>query len=292
MIKSMTGFGKAVRSTDELNVTVEVKSLNSKFFDSSIKIGNIFFDKDIELKNLMGKRLERGKISLSVNYTTKRADLNKVSVNRPLFNAFYTELQSAAESVGADGKDIFRMAMSMPDVYLKENDEDTKKEDWKVVLETIHEAIDKCDEFRMAEGNALERKLVSYIDSIEELLVKVDGRDPERIAKVRERLMKQVEEWLSNENFDKNRFEQELMYYIEKLDINEEKVRLKNHLSYFKETLKAKTSLGKKLNFISQEIGREINTIGSKANDAEIQKLVINMKEELEKIKEQVLNVL
>jgi len=291
MIRSMTGFGKTVLDTPEASVTVEIKTLNSKYFDTYIKIGNVFFDKEIELKNILSERLERGKVNMMVNYSPKRAEANKVTVNYPLVKSYFEELSKTADSLQAPKQDIFRMTMLMPDTYLKEFDEETQKEDWKLVLQAVDQAITKCEEFRLSEGKSLQSKLQSYVESIQSMLEKVNQRDPERVAMIRERLQKQVSDFVNSENFDPNRFEQELIYYIEKLDISEEKVRLKKHLEYFHETLKGQKSSGKKLGFIAQEIGREINTIGAKANDASIQRLVVNMKEELEKIKEQVLNV-
>ncbi|MBT32361.1 MAG: YicC family protein [Thalassobius sp.] len=292
MIKSMTGFGRAVLDNDELNVQVEVKTLNSKFLDTSIKLSSLYFDKEIEVKKLIGDKLERGKMSVSINYTTKKADNNQVTVNMPLVSSYFKELKKAAQTLETGEQDIFRMVMMLPDAYLKQTDEDTKEKDWEVIKKVIIEAIDRCDQYRIDEGAVLREKLIDYVDNIVTLLAKVEERDPERLVKIRERLNKQVSDFVNNENFDPNRFEQELIYYIEKLDISEEKVRLTNHLNLFKTTLESDASRGKKLTFISQEIGREINTIGAKANDADIQKLVVNMKDYLEKIKEQLFNII
>lgn len=288
----MTGFGRAVLDNDELNVQVEVKTLNSKFLDTSIKLSSLYFDKEIEVKKLIGDKLERGKMSVSINYTTKKADNNQVTVNMPLVSSYFKELKKAAQTLETGEQDIFRMVMMLPDAYLKQTDEDTKEKDWEVIKKVIIEAIDRCDQYRIDEGAVLREKLIDYVDNIVTLLAKVEERDPERLVKIRERLNKQVSDFVNNENFDPNRFEQELIYYIEKLDISEEKVRLTNHLNLFKTTLESDASRGKKLTFISQEIGREINTIGAKANDADIQKLVVNMKDYLEKIKEQLFNII
>ena len=288
----MTGFGRSVLDNEELSVQVEIKTLNSKFSDTSIKISSLYFDKEIEVKKLVGDKLERGKMSVSINYTSKSADSNQVTVNMPLVTSYFNELKKAAETLNTGEQDIFRMVMMLPDAYLKGADEDTKEKDWKIIKSVLLDAIERCDQYRIDEGSVLNEKLVDYINNIELLLEKVEERDPERIIKIRERLNKQVSDFVNNENFDPNRFEQELIYYIEKLDISEEKVRLVNHLELFKKTLASDVSRGKKLTFISQEIGREINTIGAKANDADIQKLVVNMKDFLEKIKEQLFNII
>ncbi|WP_020529598.1 YicC/YloC family endoribonuclease [Flexithrix dorotheae] len=291
MVKSMTGFGRVVLETDELSVQIELKTLNSKFLDSNIKMSYLFFDKEIEIKNLLNKKLERGKVSLNINYVSKKPETNKIQVNFPLVSNYYKELKKSADDLGTNDSDIFRMIMQMPDAYIKEQDQDAIEKDWKVVAEALNQAIEKCTQFRIHEGEILKSELNGYIDNIRNLLKNIEELDPERIKHIRERLQKQVNDLVSNENFDPNRFEQELIYYIEKLDISEEKVRLNKHLDLFQETLKAKISSGKKLTFISQEIGREINTIGAKANFAELQKFVVDMKDNLEKIKEQLFNI-
>ena len=288
----MTGFGRAVLDNEELNVQVEIKTLNSKFLDTNIKISSLYYDKEIEVKNLVGDKLERGKVGVAINYTPKSVESNKVKVNMPLVTSYFNELKLAAKELQTNQDDIFRMVMMLPDAYLKETDEDSKEKHWKLIRKVLEEAIQNCDQFRIEEGEVLKHKLTDYLEQISDLLKKVNKRDPERLIKIRERLNKQVSDFVSNENFDPNRFEQELIYYIEKLDISEEKVRLSNHLKLFAENLDAAVSRGKKLTFISQEIGREINTIGAKANDAEIQKLVVNMKDNLEKIKEQLFNII
>jgi uncharacterized protein (TIGR00255 family) len=292
MIKSMTGFGRAAIENENLSVRVEVKSLNSKFFDQYIKLGNTFADKEIDVKNLLTQQLERGKISLTINYQSRRAEAIKFQVNKDLVSVYYQELSLLADSLGADKSDIFRFVLQMPDATAREENEETRQEDWKIILQAIEQAVKACDQFRIEEGRVLARQLKEGIEKIQELLVMVQGRDPERMVKIREKLQKQVADLVSDEHFDPNRFEQELIYYIEKLDITEEKIRLGQHLSLFMENLQSPQSNGRKLNFISQEIGREINTIGAKANDYQIQKMVIDMKDELEKIKEQLNNIL
>ncbi|MBX2842799.1 MAG: YicC family protein [Flammeovirgaceae bacterium] len=291
MVKSMTGFGRVVLETEELSVQIELKTLNSKFLDSNIKMSYLFFDKEIEIKNLLNKKLERGKVNLNINYVSKKPDTNKMQVNFPLVSNYFKELKKSADELGTNDSDIFRMIMQMPDAYIKEQDQDAIEKDWKVVADALNQVIEKCTQFRMHEGEILKNELSGYIDSIRTLLKKIEELDPDRIKHVRERLQRQVNDLVSNENFDQNRFEQELIYYIEKLDISEEKVRLNKHLDLFQTTLESKTSSGKKLTFISQEIGREINTIGAKANFAELQKYVVDMKDFLEKIKEQLFNI-
>lgn len=288
----MTGFGQAVTENDQLNVTVEIKTLNSKFADISLKLSQAFAHREIEVKNMVSQFLERGKVNMLVSYTPRNAEANRLQLNMPLIKSYYQTLEHAAMQVGAGTGDVFRMVMQMPDVYVKEVDEEALEADWNVVVETIRAALKNCDQFRMQEGKSLELFFRECLASIRKGLAEVEALDPMRMQKVRERLRAQVAEWSSQESFDANRFEQELIYYIEKLDINEEKSRLRQHLDFFEATLAEPQSNGKRLNFISQELGREINTIGSKANDAAIQQVVVKMKEELEKIKEQILNVL
>ncbi|MEM1138023.1 MAG: DUF1732 domain-containing protein, partial [Bacteroidota bacterium] len=250
MIKSMTGFGRAVLENDDLSVQIEIKTLNSKFLDTNIKISSLYFNKEIEVKNLISDKLVRGKISVSINYTPKTTESNKVKVNMPLISSYFNELRKTAKQLDTGEQDIFRMVMMLPDAYLKEADEDSKEKDWKIIKQTLFEAIEKCDKYRIEEGNVLKEKLLDYIMQIESLLERVTARDPERLNKIRERLQKQVSDFVNNENFDPNRFEQELIYYIEKLDISEEKVRLANHLKLFRETINSDISRGKKLTFI------------------------------------------
>lgn len=295
MLQSMTGFGRAQASSEKADVQVEIKTLNSKQTDTYLKIPSSFYEKEIELKKLLTNALQRGKITLVIDYNNKNTEENAVQINQELVTAYYQQLQSIATTVADKGNsDLLRIAMSLPDVLSKKDSHETIEERYSILLPVIKEALNACKTFRLQEGEALKKDLVTRLKNIEDCLTQVESHDPERVKKMEEKLKSQITEWKNNEAFDQNRFEQELIYYIEKLDITEEKVRLKNHLHYFTETLNKESSeqIGKKLGFISQEIGREINTIGSKANDAQIQRLVVNMKEELEKIKEQVLNVL
>ena len=292
MVKSMTGFGQSKLDNNEVSLNVEVKTLNSKFLDTMIKLPREFSDRELEVKHIITERLIRGKANVSIVFQRKDALTVKMAINRGLFAEYYESLQAVAREANAPEQDIFKLAIQMPEVVLQqESDEDLTRE-WELVAEHVHKAIDKCDDFRIKEGAGLQQKLQSYIGQIHVLLEKIDEQDPQRIQLVRERLKQKIDELRHAEKIDENRFEQELIYYIEKLDINEEKVRLKSHLDYFLEVLNNPDSQGKKLGFISQEIGREINTIGSKANNATIQRFVVGMKEELEKIKEQLLNIL
>ena len=296
MLTSMTGFGTATVEANGLSATAEVKTLNSKFLDIFCRLPRGFSDREIEVRNLLTQRLERGKVEFNLS-VTRTADVRPaVTVNRPLIQAYINDLTQSARELRREVSDetIFKMALTMPNAYLSESSSqtDTAQEDWATVQEAIHQAIAGCQEFRRQEGASLESKLTEYIQNIAARLVDVEAQDAERIPAVRERMRAGVTELLGNEDFDRNRFEQELVYYVEKLDISEEKVRLKNHLSYFTEVLESAEANGKKLNFIAQEIGREINTIGSKANDATVQRFVVQMKDELEKIKEQTLNVI
>lgn len=293
MAISMTGFGAATLETEQLSITVEIRSLNSKFLDISYRLPKQFADKEIEIKNLFTDRFERGKVSFMLSFQQVDGDQPKVRYNEVLFQRYYEELEKLANAVGAEKKDLYRLAVQSPDVITNVEADEASEEHWAKIKGVVLEAIDHCVDFRQQEGDALTAKLISYIEAIGDGLEQVKALEPQRAERVRERLQGHMGEIAKSEQFDKNRFEQEIIYYIEKLDINEEIVRLGNHLSYFTETINSdKSSVGKKLGFISQEIGREINTIGSKANDAQIQRIVVGMKEELEKIKEQTLNIL
>jgi uncharacterized protein (TIGR00255 family) len=293
MIQSMTGFGSAFLETNSLSIAVEVKSLNSKFSDIYCRIPKTYSSREIEVRNLIQKELERGKVEFTLNVVPKDEAHAGTSLNRPLVKAYFKDLAQTAAQLGFDpGKtELLRIATLMPNAFQTSllNTEEVEEE-WKMIMHVVGEAIVKCQEFRKQEGKNTSDKFEEYIQTIDRLLSEVLEADKSRIPAVRDRLEKALGEITNSENFDKNRFEQELIYYIEKFDISEEKVRLKNHLEFFVAELQKATN-GKKLNFVAQEIGREINTIGSKANDSEIQKLVVQMKDELEKIKEQTLNI-
>jgi uncharacterized protein (TIGR00255 family) len=292
MIKSMTGFGQAVVNSESMTVAVEVKSLNSKFLDLSLRLPRKFSEKELEVRSWVADRLERGKISLNVDYQPTAKQEAAQRYNEELFTNYYYELKKLANKVGANHDVLFQLALTSPDVVISNSKEELDPAEWEKVKQLIEEAINKFEQFRLAEGKALEVKLTEYIEMIRKELIEVELLDPKRIEKIRSKIKGSVTDFFGSEGFDTNRLEQEIIFYIEKLDIHEERVRLKTHLDYFLKVLHDKQSNGKKLGFISQEIGREINTIGSKANDAEMQKHVVMMKEELEKIKEQLNNIL
>lgn len=293
MLQSMTGFGSATVENHKIAVTVEIKSLNSKFFDIYCRIPRTYSEREIEIRNILTQELERGKVEFTMNVTPKDESGAATVVNRPLIKAYFKDLKATANELGFEPSptELLRMASMMPNAYNTDaTSEVDAKAEWDLMKSAVNQAITKCKEFRTQEGRNTALKFEEYIASIDSLLSQVVEQDPKRIPVVRERIEKAVAEWSSSETFDKNRFEQELIYYVEKFDISEEKVRLKNHLEYFIQELRI-ASNGKKLNFIAQEIGREVNTIGSKANDSLIQKLVVQMKDELEKIKEQTMNI-
>jgi uncharacterized protein (TIGR00255 family) len=293
MIKSMTGFGLATITDDQSTVTVEIKSLNSKFQDFSVRVPKALSDFELEWRNLLNEKLERGKVSLSVEYTKSGKPEIKQSYNQELFRAYYQELKKLADSVSAPSHDqLFQMALASPDVVQNNGREEMQTGEKEKIRNSVLKAIDQCNQFRLEEGKVLGEKIKSNVQTIRTGLLEVGKLDPARVERIRLKMKNGIAEFIAQDKIDQNRLEQEIIFYIEKLDINEEKVRLKTHLDYFLQVMDSKESNGKKLGFIAQEIGREINTIGSKANDAEIQKQVVMMKEELEKIKEQLNNVL
>lgn len=288
----MTGYGRTKGKINGFQADVEIRTLNSKFLDLQLKVPRTFQGKELEIRSLISDSLKRGKVSLNVELT-QDADVESEQVNHELFRRYYKEYNKLAQEVGASTNDIFRLALHSPDVMSSSNiDEKVLEEQWTQLMPLLKQAIAHCDDFRIQEGANLEKELVSYIDGIAGQLEEIISHDPDRVEVIKERIKKHQQEIEGSDEFDKNRFEQEMIYYIEKLDISEEIVRLKNHLSYFREVMAEDDSQGKKLGFISQEIGREINTIGSKANYAPVQKLVVGMKDELEKIKEQLLNII
>tara|TARA_B100001059_G_C17746085_1_gene534392 strand:+ start:205 stop:1050 length:846 start_codon:yes stop_codon:yes gene_type:complete len=281
----MTGYGKVVLELSTKTVRVEIRSLNSKSLDLNMRMPNEYRSKELELRKIIGSRLNRGKIDVSLYIETDKGE-NSTKVNTQVVKDYMGQLKKIS-----DGReiDLLKMAIKMPDsISIKK--EEVNESEWSLILNAIEDALSRIENYRKDEGKALFNDFSNHINNINSLLQQVIETAPERVKKVREKLSKSVLDL--KENIDQNRFEQELIYYIEKLDINEEKIRLKNHLDYFLQTLNQNQSSGKKLGFISQEIGREINTIGSKANYAPMQKIVVQMKDELEKIKEQLLNVL
>lgn len=288
----MTGFGQAQHDDGTLRIGVEVKSLNSKYLDLGLKFPKQFSGKELDLRNLINDKLERGKISIAIEWQRYGIQEVKQTYNAKLFLAYLENLKQLESASKTLAQNIFELALNSPDVIQNKLEDDTVEADWAKIADVLNAALTQCDEFRKKEGKALAFKLKEYCTTIYSALSTVEELDPKRVARIRERIKGNISSFLGDEGYDKNRLEQEIIFYIEKLDIHEERVRLRTHLDYFVQILEEKQSNGKKLGFLSQEIGREINTIGSKANDAEIQKHVVAMKEELEKIKEQLNNVL
>ncbi len=287
----MTGYGKAQRDSDRYEASAEIKTLNSKFLDVSLRLPRAFLHKEIEVRNLLTEKLQRGKVSLNVEFSGSPELQTRPAINKAAFKAYYQAYQELKTELNDPTEDIFRLAALSPDVVQPNQAEALDETLWQEIRPMIVQALDRCNDFRLQEGAALQKDMEESVADIRQWLEKVKEQLPERDAHMRQRLQSQLAEWEA-EAIDRNRFEQELIYYIEKLDVNEELVRLGNHLDYYAEVLVEAESNGKKLNFIAQEIGREINTIGSKANHALIQRYVVGMKEALEKIKEQTMNVL
>ncbi len=285
MIQSMTGFGKHVVQLPTKKITVELKSLNSKSLDLNARMPPAYREKELELRKIIASALLRGKIDFGL-YLEITGDETSSEVNQKVVKQYIKQLKAIADG---DDLRLMEMALRLPDT-LKTDRDDIDKEEYKGILEALNEALKEIQNFRSEEGRILEKDFTARLNTLKSLLQEVMAMDPQRLGAIRERLDKAVSDL--KVDVDANRFEQELMYYLEKYDITEEKVRLENHLNYFRETMSSADSNGKKLAFISQEIGREINTIGSKANFAPMQQLVVQMKDELEKIKEQMLNVL
>ena len=285
MIHSMTGYGKSVLQLPNKTISIEIKSLNSKSLDLNMRMPSMYRSIELDLRKLIASKLNRGKVDFSLFFESTGEE-TPANVNPTVVNKYIEQLEGL---VTGNKMDLLQMAIKMPDAISTER-EDIDESEWADIQNGVLNALENLRAYRMEEGNVLELDFTKRISHISNLLEQVLEIDPERITNVRERLHKGVSEL--KEKYDENRFEQELVYYIEKFDITEEKVRLQNHLEYFTKTLNSDNSNGKKLGFISQEIGREINTIGSKANFAPMQKLVVQMKDELEKIKEQLLNVL
>lgn len=284
----MTGFGRASGSFQSKKVTVEIRSLNSKSMDLNTRIPSQYKELDGTLRKQIGQKLGRGKVDVSITIDEMGTE-NAVSINRSLAKTYYNELKSLNDELGEPSPDYLSLILRMPDVYSNTRDEITSEEqNWLINL--VGQAVENLDQFRIKEGEELVKEFVARIEGIRSYLNEVPRYEQERIEVIRERMMKALEE-LKGESYDDNRFEQEMIFYIEKLDVSEEKMRLSNHLDYFLETMNQEQA-GKKLGFISQEIGREINTLGSKSNHAEMQRLVIDMKDNLEQIKEQILNTL
>lgn len=286
MIQSMTGFGKAFMQLSNKKITVEIKSLNSKGLDLNVRTPSVYREMELQIRNSIAQRLERGKIDFSL-YIEVTGEETSAKINVPIVRGYINQMKEVIAN--ADETELMKMAVRMPDA-LKTEREELDKNEWLQIEKVINEALDNISTFRSDEGNSLEKEFELRISNIEKLMNEAVSFDSERVETVKTRLRTALEELKAT--VDENRFEQELIFYLEKYDITEERVRLGNHLNYFLETMKNEEALGRKLGFITQEIGREINTMGSKSNHTEMQKLVVQMKDELEKIKEQVLNVL
>lgn len=284
MIQSMTGFGKSVLSLADKHISIEIKSLNSKSIDINTRIPQVYREKELDFRKLIAEQLQRGKVDFSI-FVENTGTQTPSKINPNIVKSYIEQMRAI---VDGDLTELLKMAVRMPDA-LQTTSESISEEELSVIFQHINLAITDLQNFRTQEGKVLEKDFVLRINNINRLLQEVQGLDEERLALIRERLEKAVADI---QNVDANRFEQELIFYLEKLDITEEKIRLKKHLDYFLETLHSEESNGRKLSFIAQEIGREVNTLGSKANFAPMQQLVVQMKDELEKIKEQVLNVL
>lgn len=291
MIKSMTGFGKATGEINNKKITVEIKSLNSKQADISVRMPSFYKEKELPLRSLINKKLQRGKIEFNL-YAELLDGNSNFSLNTELFKKYYAEVSAAAGEVDPNhNSDLISIISKMPDLLKAERSELDETE-WKGVAGIIETALNEIDDFRTTEGNSLAKELDLRVTNISDLLKSVEQYEDERIETVKSKILGNLKEIVDEKTIDKDRFEQELIYYLEKYDVTEEKTRLSQHCIYFKETMNSSISEGKKLGFISQEMGREINTLGSKANHSELQKIVVQMKDELEKIKEQILNIL
>lgn len=291
MIQSMTGYGKSVVTFNEKKIHVEIKSLNSKALDLSTRIAPLYREKEMEIRQVVSKTLLRGKVDISI-WIEKDESADAAPINKALVDNYYKQIKDIAAKTGIpEPQDWFAILLRMPDVLMKTEVEELSDEEWEAVREGLDKAIDALVSFRKQEGEALFNKFTEKVDNIATLLASIEVYEKSRVEKIRQRIIDGLKN-IPEIEYDKNRLEQELIYYIEKLDISEEKQRLANHLKYFRETMADGIGQGKKLGFIAQEMGREINTTGSKSNNAEMQNIVVKMKDELEQIKEQVLNVL
>ena len=297
----MTGYGKSELNLTNANFTIEVRSLNSKQIDANVKMSSVYRDKEIGLRKLLSEKLQRGKIELSI-WREKSESSSNYKINTEAVKRYHDQILQMKKDLGlkwnmwsftpfkAKSTDIIPALLKMPEVMIK-GEEQSNDNEWNKIQKGIEKAIDNLLQFRLDEGSKLEEDITSRINQLSSLLKDIAPFAKDRIGKIKESLSEKLSE-IDNKNIDENRFEQELIYYLEKQDITEEQVRLSTHLNYFLETMKTNSPNGKKLGFISQEIGREVNTIGSKSSDAEMQKIVVQMKDELEKIKEQLLNIL
>ena len=292
MIQSMTGFGKATVAYKEKKINVEIKSLNSKSFDLSTRIAPLYREKEMEIRQIIAKMLERGKVDFAI-WIEKSAGADATPINAALVENYYHQIKQISAQTGIpEPTDWYGTLLRLPDVTTRTEMEELTEEEWEAAKSAILQAIGHLVDFRKQEGAALQKKFTEKVDNIQALLASIEPYEKARVEKIRASIVSGLEQ-IPSVNYDKNRLEQELIYYIEKLDISEEKQRLTNHLKYFRETMNEEGhGVSKKLGFIAQEMGREINTTGSKSNQAEMQNIVVKMKDELEQIKEQVLNAL
>lgn len=290
MIQSMTGFGKGIAELSNKKIIVEVKSLNSKQLDLSTRVPSLYREKEMDIRSEVARRLERGKVELSIR-TENIATETTSKINVGALKNYHSQIVDAAASAGIDTpQDWFSVLLRMPDILVTESAE-LQEDEAAALMQAVKQALDQLEEFRIHEGKGLQEMFIRKLDNIGALLKEVEPYEQERVEKIRTRIVENLSK-IKEVDFDKNRLEQEMIYYIEKLDINEEKHRLADHLRYFAETMESGRGQGKKLGFIAQEMGREINTLGSKSNHAEMQRIVVRMKDELEQIKEQVLNIM
>jgi len=291
----MTGYGNAVADYQGKKIHVEIKALNSKALDLNVRIATLYREKEMEIRQIVSEKLLRGKVDVTIWVEKSLLDLAQ-PINQQVVNSYYQQIRQMSEQMGIDSTDIkatdwMTVLLRLPDAMAASEVEVLSDEEWGILRENVLKALDELIAFRKQEGKALQAKFTEKVDNIEQLLLSIEPFEKSRVEKIRQRIIESLEK-LALADYDHNRLEQEMIYYIEKLDINEEKQRLKNHLDYFRQTMEAEPGQGKKLGFIAQEMGREINTTGSKSNQAEMQNIVVKMKDELEQIKEQVLNVL
>ncbi len=287
----MTGYGKAESILPDKKLTIEIRSLNSKQLDTNTRLPSLYKEKEIEIRKLIASALERGKVECSLFYE-QASETSSGAINDVVVKAYYEQLNRIAGELGVEAsRELLSIVMRMPDTIRNDRSE-LEEEEWSAVRKSLEQALGQVNEFRLQEGFSMDKDLRERVASISARLEDVEKLEEDRISRIRERIGSNLSEFLGKEEMDENRFEQELIFYMEKLDISEEKVRLANHCSYFLETMENEGPVGKKLGFISQEMGREINTLGSKANHVDIQRFVVEMKDELERIKEQILNIL
>jgi uncharacterized protein (TIGR00255 family) len=291
MIRSMTGYGKAECLLPDKKLTIEVRTLNSKQLDTNTRLPSLYKEKELEIRQLIASTLERGKVDCSLFYELS-VEATSGTINAPVVKNYYDQLYKISGELGLEASiELLSTVMRLPDTLRNEKPE-LVDEEWSTVKEGLQQALRQANGFRLQEGESLDKDLRERVTAISKKLDGIEKLEDDRMSRIRERIGNNLSEFLNKEDMDQNRFEQELIYYLEKLDISEEKVRLSNHCNFFLETMENHEPVGKKLGFISQEMGREINTLGSKANHSEIQRLVVEMKDELERIKEQILNVL